>query len=55
MLSTLYIGDFASVYLGILYGVDPTPTENIDALKKHLTAVDTEGALRRRFTRLLEG
>jgi glucose/mannose-6-phosphate isomerase len=55
MLSTLYVGDFASVYLGILYGVDPTPTKNIDELKKHLITVDTEGALRRRLTRLLEG
>ncbi len=55
MLSTLYVGDFASVYLGILTGVDPTPTENIEELKKYLITVDTVGALRQRFTRLLEG
>ncbi len=55
ILSTLYIGDFASIYLGILYRVDPTPTENIDELKSHLMTVDTEGVLRRKVARLLEG
>jgi glucose/mannose-6-phosphate isomerase len=55
MLSTLYVGDFASVYLGILYGVNPTPTENIDELKRHMFTVDTEGALKRKFAKLLEG
>jgi glucose/mannose-6-phosphate isomerase len=55
MLSTLYVGDFASVYLGILYGVTPTPTENIDELKRHMFTVDTEGALKRKFAKLLEG
>jgi glucose/mannose-6-phosphate isomerase len=54
MLSTLYVGDFASVYLGILYGVNPTPTESIDELKKHLITVDIEGTLRRKLARLLE-
>lgn len=54
MLSTLYVGDFASVYLGILYGVNPTPTKNIDELKKHLTTCDTVGALRKKFAKLLE-
>lgn len=36
MLSVMYIGDFASVYLGILYGIDPTPIPIIDELKKQL-------------------
>jgi glucose/mannose-6-phosphate isomerase len=36
MLSTLYIGDFASVYLAILYGIDPTPTEIINKMKHEL-------------------
>ncbi len=33
MISALYIGDFASVYLGMLYGRDPNTTDSIDALK----------------------
>jgi len=28
MLSTVCIGDFASVYLAVLHGVDPTPVKN---------------------------
>jgi len=34
MISALYIGDFASAYLGILYGKDPSTTESISTLKK---------------------
>ena len=34
ILSALYIGDFASAYLGILYGKDPSTTDSIDMLKK---------------------
>ena len=30
------LGDFASVYLGILYRVDPTPVERVEALKRWL-------------------
>ena len=33
MISALYIGDFASAYLGMLYGQDPSTTDSIDALK----------------------
>jgi glucose/mannose-6-phosphate isomerase len=36
LLSVMYIGDFASVYLGILYGFDPTPVKIIDELKLQL-------------------
>jgi len=38
MLSLIYKGDFVSLYLSCLYGVDPTPVENIDFLKKRLSA-----------------
>jgi len=31
-----YIGDFTSVYLATLYGIDPTPVKNIDFLKNKL-------------------
>lgn len=33
IVSALYIGDFASAYLGILYGHDPSSTHSIEALK----------------------
>jgi glucose/mannose-6-phosphate isomerase len=36
MISLLMLGDFTSIYLALLYGVDPTPVENIDYLKKQL-------------------
>ena len=35
--SLIYIGDFISFYLAILYGIDPTPVERIAYLKKQLT------------------
>jgi len=34
MLSTIYIGDFTSLYLAILRGVDPTPVKTITLLKQ---------------------
>ena len=34
MLSALYIGDFVSAYLGVLYGRDPSVVESIDRLKR---------------------
>lgn len=36
MLSLMHIGDLASIYLAILRGVDPTPTETINSLKGEL-------------------
>jgi glucose/mannose-6-phosphate isomerase len=36
MLSLIYLGDFVSVYLALLYGVDPSPVERISVLKKRL-------------------
>jgi len=36
MLSNVILGDFASVYLALLGGVDPTPVEKIDYLKSQL-------------------
>jgi glucose/mannose-6-phosphate isomerase len=38
MASLCAIGDFASVYLGLLHGVDPTPIGPIDALKARIAA-----------------
>jgi glucose/mannose-6-phosphate isomerase len=36
MVSTVVIGDFTSVYLAVLHGVDPTPVEVINHLKNTL-------------------
>jgi glucose/mannose-6-phosphate isomerase len=36
MLSAIIIGDFASVYLAILHGIDPTPVKTINFLKDTL-------------------
>jgi glucose/mannose-6-phosphate isomerase len=34
--SLIYIGDFISYYLAILYGIDPTPVDRVTYLKKEL-------------------
>ncbi len=39
-LSSLYLGDIASVYHAILNGIDPTPVEKIESLKKELAKLD---------------
>ena len=36
LFSLIYLGDFLSVYLAILSGVDPTPVEKVNILKKKL-------------------
>jgi len=55
MFSAMYIGDFASVYLGILYGMDPTPVPIIDELKRQLEAkVNKAAELKGRMERLKE-
>ena len=36
MLSTILLGDYASYYLALLNGVDPSPTKVLDSLKKRL-------------------
>ncbi len=36
MCSSMYIGDFASIYLAILRGVDPTPTKTITYFKQKM-------------------
>jgi glucose/mannose-6-phosphate isomerase len=36
MMSALLIGDFASAYLGVLYGIDPSTTDSIEALKSSM-------------------
>ncbi|NIM46249.1 MAG: bifunctional phosphoglucose/phosphomannose isomerase [Nitrososphaeria archaeon] len=36
ILSAIYLLDFASIYLAVLRGVDPTPTKSIDKMKRRL-------------------
>ncbi len=43
LLSVLYLGDWVSYYLAGLYGVDPTPVEAIQRLKRLLAAGDGDG------------
>ena len=53
MLAAMYVGDFASFYLGILYGIDPAPTPIIDELKTQLEArLSKATELRKRVERL---
>ena len=42
MLSTILIGDFTSIYLAVLRGVDPTPVQTIVTLKKKLDETGTK-------------
>jgi len=37
MMSLIFLGDWVSYYLAILYEIDPTPVEAIDYLKKRLS------------------
>lgn len=37
--SLIYIGDFISYYLAILYGIDPTPVDRVAYLKKKLAKI----------------
>ena len=38
--SAIALGDFVSVYLAILYGLDPTPVDAIGRIKERLSAAD---------------
>ena len=37
--SLVYIGDFVSYYLAVLYGIDPTPVEKVTYLKNELAKI----------------
>lgn len=39
LFSVIYLGDWVSFYLALLYGMDPTPVKTIDFLKKELAKV----------------
>ncbi|MCX8126544.1 MAG: hypothetical protein N3E40_05350 [Dehalococcoidia bacterium] len=38
MMSLIYLGDWASYYLAMLNGVDPSPVDRITYLKKRLSS-----------------
>lgn len=40
LLGAVYLGDFVSVYLALLNGVDPTPVESISLLKERMAGED---------------
>ena len=53
MLSAMYVGDFASVYLAILYQINPTPVAIIDELKRQLEEkVNKTRELKEKFEKL---
>ncbi|MGB9713722.1 MAG: bifunctional phosphoglucose/phosphomannose isomerase [Candidatus Bathyarchaeales archaeon] len=45
MLSTILVGDFTSVYLAILRGIDPTPVKTIAKLKSKMEKTGTKGRI----------
>jgi glucose/mannose-6-phosphate isomerase len=55
VLSTLYVGDYASFYLAILYGVDPTPIPVIEELKRRLKKTGKKRKLLQKFKKLTTG
>jgi glucose/mannose-6-phosphate isomerase len=52
MLSTICIGDFTSVYLAILRGVDPTPVNTIALLKEKVKKVGTKEKIIRELQKI---
>jgi glucose/mannose-6-phosphate isomerase len=52
MLSAVCIGDFVSVYLALLRGVDPTPVNTISLLKKQVEQVGTKERIVRELKQL---
>lgn len=54
MLSTVCIGDFTSIYLAVLCGVDPAPVDNIYLLKEKMKQVGMREKLRRELTLLFD-
>jgi len=54
ILYTIYIGDFTSVYLAILRGVDPTPVKTIASLKEKVKQIGAKEKILREFQNLCE-
>lgn len=54
MLYAIYIGDFTSVYLAILRGVDPTPVKTIALLKEKIAQSGAKEKIIRELQKLCE-
>jgi len=54
MLCAIYIGDFTSVYLAILRGVDPTPVKTITLLKERIAQSGVKEKIIRELQKLCE-
>ena len=52
MLSTILVGDFTSVYLAVLRGVNPTPVKTITLLKEKLNQTGTKTRILRELEKL---
>ncbi|MBS7633166.1 bifunctional phosphoglucose/phosphomannose isomerase [Candidatus Bathyarchaeota archaeon] len=53
MSSAICVGDFVSVYLALLRGIDPTPVKTITALKERLGQTGLKAKIRRELERLV--
>ncbi|MDH7477077.1 MAG: bifunctional phosphoglucose/phosphomannose isomerase [Candidatus Bathyarchaeota archaeon] len=54
MLSTICIGDFTSVYLALLRGIDPTPVKTIALLKEKMKQSGVKEKILRELEKLME-
>lgn len=54
MFSAIYIGDFTSVYLAILRGIDPTPVKTITSLKEKVKQSGVKKKILRELQKLCE-
>jgi len=52
MLSAILVGDFTSVYLAVLRGVNPTPVQTISTLKQRLAETGTKERIIRELEKL---
>jgi glucose/mannose-6-phosphate isomerase len=52
LLSAILIGDFASVYLAILRGIDPTPVKTVSELKRNLEKSETRAKILQRLAKI---
>ncbi len=43
MLAMISLGDFTSIYLAFLYGIDPTPVARVEALKRYMKKPSLRG------------
>ena len=55
LLSVVYLGDFTSFYLAILYGVNPKPVDSISKVKDRLGRLRTVSELRSLVEKLAKG